>query len=111
MHIPLRRATGRGGLVLAIALLLAGCIRDGGAPDLTPTPDDRFVIVTPTPGTPEPRTPTPVTGEQTYTVKAGDSLSSIAAQFGVSQEALQAANGIDDPNSIYVGQQLIIPER
>lgn len=105
-HRP-RRAAGLAALCLALAL--CGCSRGGDDPEPTATPDDRFVIVTPTPGTPAPRTPTPVTGTRTYVVQPGDSLSGIAAQFGVSQEDLQAANGIEDPNSIYVGQELIIP--
>jgi LysM repeat protein len=103
------RAARVGVACLALVLVVSGCSRGDDEPDVTPTPNDRFVIVTPTPGTPTPRTPTPATGEQTYVVRAGDSLSSIAAQFGVSQEALQQANGIEDPNSIYVGQQLVIP--
>ncbi|MGH2562408.1 MAG: LysM peptidoglycan-binding domain-containing protein [Thermomicrobiales bacterium] len=103
------RAAGLAVLCLVLLLLGAGCSRGADDPDPTPTPNDRFVIVTPTPGTPAPTTPTPVTGEQTYVVQPGDSLSSIASEFGVTQEALRAANGIEDPNSIYVGQQLIIP--
>ena len=44
-----------------------------------------------------------------YRVQEGDTLGSIAAQFGVSVEALQAANGIDDPDEILIGQVLVIP--
>ncbi len=50
-------------------------------------------------------TPTPVI----YTVQEGDTLGAIAIQFGVTVEALQAANGIDDPTKLQVGQELIIP--
>jgi LysM repeat protein len=95
---------------LAFALGLSGCSRESDA-EPTSTPDDRFVVVTPTPGTPTPKTPTPLAGEERYVVQPGDSLSSIAAKFGTTQEALQEANGIEDPNSISVGQELIIPER
>ena len=45
----------------------------------------------------------------TYTVRAGDSLSMIAAHHGVTTYELQRANGIGDPNMIYVGQLLTIP--
>lgn len=45
----------------------------------------------------------------TYTVRVGDTLSAIAARFGVSLSALVRANGIADPNRIYVGQRLTIP--
>lgn len=46
---------------------------------------------------------------QTYTVVAGDTLGEIATRFGVSVEALAAANGITDPNVLEVGQVLTIP--
>jgi LysM repeat protein len=42
-------------------------------------------------------------------VASGDSLAAIAAQFGVSQQALAAANNITNPNVIEVGQVLVIP--
>ena len=44
-----------------------------------------------------------------YIVQPGDTLSSIAARFGVSVDDLMAANGIADPNLLSAGQQLIIP--
>ena len=46
---------------------------------------------------------------QTYTVQPGDTLSQIAAWFGVSAEYLCEVNGLWNPNIIYVGQVLIIP--
>ena len=45
----------------------------------------------------------------TYTVQPGDTLSKIAAKFGVDTNALASASGIDNPNLIYVGQVLTIP--
>lgn len=45
-----------------------------------------------------------------YVVQPGDLLGVIAANLGVSLEALQAANDITDPNLIQVGDELIIPE-
>lgn len=44
-----------------------------------------------------------------YTVAPGDTLGAIAVRFGVTVEALVAANGIEDPDRIRVGQVLIIP--
>lgn len=44
----------------------------------------------------------------TYVVQAGDSLALIAERFGVTVEALQASNGIVDPDQIDVGQVLVI---
>jgi LysM repeat protein len=105
------RSAGAAGRVAAcLTLALAGC-RGGHEETPTPTPDDRFVIVTPTPGTPVPLTPTPSSGPRSYTVQPGDTLSTIAAKFGVTQEAIQRANNLDDPNSIYAGQVLVIPEK
>lgn len=51
-------------------------------------------------------TPAASTNQGTYTVKAGDTLSAIAAAHGTSYEALAQANGISNPNEIYVGQTL-----
>ncbi|MGE0134968.1 MAG: LysM peptidoglycan-binding domain-containing protein [Dehalococcoidia bacterium] len=47
--------------------------------------------------------------EQTYAVQPGDILSRIAARFGVSIQAIIAANGIANPDFIQVGQVLRIP--
>lgn len=42
----------------------------------------------------------------TYTVRSGDTLSSIAAKFGTSYQTLASLNGISNPNIIYAGQVL-----
>ncbi len=44
-----------------------------------------------------------------YTIQPGESLGDIAARFGVSVEALMAANGLPSRDSIAVGQRLTIP--
>ena len=41
-----------------------------------------------------------------YTVRYGDSLSSIATKYGTSVAKLASLNGISNPNYIYVGQRL-----
>ena len=41
-----------------------------------------------------------------YTVRSGDSLSSIATKYGTSVAKLASLNGIRNPNYIYVGQRL-----
>lgn len=46
-----------------------------------------------------------------YRVQRGDTLSEIAAWHGTTVRALMYANGIDNPNRIYVGQKLYIPGR
>jgi LysM repeat protein len=45
-----------------------------------------------------------------YTVQEGDSLSAISQRFGVSAEAIVAANNISNPDLLRVGDQLVIPE-
>jgi LysM repeat protein len=44
-----------------------------------------------------------------YTVRLGDTLIGIASRFGVSLEALQAANPSVQPTALTVGTQLVIP--
>jgi LysM repeat protein len=66
----------------------------GTAPPLPPAD-----TVTPT------VSPTPIV----YVVKSGDTLLGIALEYGVSVEALQAANGIEDPQYLRVGQELLVP--
>lgn len=45
---------------------------------------------------------------RTYTVRAGDNLSAIAAKYGTTYQALAAKNGISNPDLIYPGQVLKI---
>lgn len=44
-----------------------------------------------------------------YTVRRGDTVSLIAARYGVTEQALLGVNGIQDPHRIYPGQQLALP--
>lgn len=44
-----------------------------------------------------------------YTVRPGDTLYGVARQHDTTVDALVATNGIDDPNLIFVGDQLTIP--
>ena len=72
-------------------------------------------ILLPFPGMPLPTsTPIPVDLARgtriTYTVQAGDTLAGIASLFNSTMDDIIAANEtLEDPNAIYVGQQLIIP--
>lgn len=45
----------------------------------------------------------------THTVKAGETLSQIAEQYGLSPTRLMYMNGIRNPNTIFVGQVLRLP--
>jgi LysM repeat protein len=56
-----------------------------------------------------PRVPGTPTGPQTYRVQSGDSLGAIAQRFGTSVDAILAANGLTDPDRIFPGQNLVIP--
>lgn len=75
----------------------------------TVTPES---TASPTPSpTPTPEaTPTPTPAPQTYTVQAGDTLLGIAERFGITVEDLQARNELADPNNIFVGQKLELPQ-
>ena len=48
----------------------------------------------------------------TYTVQSGDSLSKIGSHYGVSWQKIFEANRdkLDDPDKIYPGQELTIPQ-
>jgi LysM repeat protein len=56
-----------------------------------------------------PDTPTPSPAPIVHVVQAGETLIAIAIQYGVSLAALQAANGIDSPESLQINQELVIP--
>lgn len=44
-----------------------------------------------------------------HTVAPGETLYSIASRYGLSAEAITAANGLANPNQIFVGQVLFLP--
>ncbi|RLT43223.1 MAG: LysM peptidoglycan-binding domain-containing protein [Chloroflexi bacterium] len=107
-------------LSLAIAFSLSACgqvITLTPTPTPAPTPTVEIVALatlpptaTPAPYTPAPTatptvTPTPIF----YAIKPGDSLLGVAQSFDVSVAAIQEANGILDPRTLQIGQQLVIP--
>ncbi len=115
-------------LGLAVGLLAAGCGRSApegaaGVPTDGPEPamagiqvTSQDSVVPPSPttastvATTTTTVPTTAPGPAgTYVVQAGDTLSVIAEQFGLTVEAISAANGITDVNTIQPGQELIIP--
>jgi len=60
-----------------------------------PAPDDNYAA------------PSGVAG--THTVSPGETLYMIAQRYGVSAEMIAGANGLSNPNQIYVGQVLYLP--
>ncbi len=107
-----------------IMLLLAAALLVGCGPEITlptptsPPPTEPVVLATVTPRatfTPAPSTPiptdspTPTPTPIIYVLKKGDNLWDIAWEHGVSVEALQEVNGITDPRTLQIGQELIIP--
>lgn len=63
-------------------------------------------------GTPVPPVPpvTPPADYITYVVQPGDTLSEIAERYGTTYQTLASLNGISNPNLIYAGQTIRIPE-
>lgn len=79
---------------------------------LPPTERPTEPLETPTnepTGTQRPATPTPVPTPHSYTVQAGDTLSTIATRFGTSVSTLQRMNGLGNSDVINVGQVLTVP--
>ncbi len=54
-------------------------------------------------------TPTQQSDVGYYRVQSGDTLSGIASKYGTTYQYLAEINGIDDPNLIYAGQTLLVP--
>jgi LysM repeat protein len=96
-------------IILAGLSLAAGCTRDRPLP--TPTPTATVQVVPATPSPTAPPVITPDVPEVTYhTVQAGETLWDVANQYGVTVEALVAANELSDPDALEPGQRLVIPE-
>ena len=76
----------------------------------TPTPSrSPSPSISPSPTASPSTSPSPSNGPIIHVVERGETLTSIAAEFGVTVDALKAANEIEDPNLIFVGQELVIP--
>jgi LysM domain len=93
-------------LAALFALALTACFGDDDDGDADADSENG---PTSTPASDSSPTATATTNPGEYAVQPGDTLSQIAVQFGVTTTALQQANNITDPNSIQVGQTLIIP--
>lgn len=86
--------------------ILVGTVLSIPAAASTPAPAPQPAAEPAPEPTPE---PAPEPAARTYVVAAGDALSVIARDHGVTTEALADANGITNPASIFIGQTLTIP--
>jgi LysM repeat protein len=102
---------------VALILLLNVYTEEGANFSIDPTTQIVYPgqeILLPYPGMPLP-TSTPIPADLqrgtklTYTVQAGDTLAGIASLFNSTVDDIIAENDLEDPNSIFVGQQLVIP--
>lgn len=105
------------------ALAVVGCGQVVRRPEPSPTPTPTLSTVRLVTPLPRPTfiaaaiptlvlplaTPPPTATPILYTVQAGDTLIDIARRYGVSVEALRAANGNIAPERLQIGQLLIIP--
>ncbi len=55
--------------------------------------------------------PAAAASQAVYTVKPGDTLYAIASHFGVTINAIMRANNLSNPNTLSIGQTLVIPEK
>lgn len=80
-------------------------------PAPTPTATHQPSLTPQATSTPQPMAPPqpPAPEVRRYTVEEGDTLVAIAAYFGVTTEAIIAANGITNSELIRPGDELIIP--
>jgi len=92
--------------LFAAPFLLKGL--GGGGEQASPTPAPSASVVT----TGEPSaTPLPTPAQVVHTVKAGDSLTKIAATYGVTVDEILAVNPkITNPNRIAIGDKIVIPQ-
>lgn len=92
-------------LGVLVACSITGGDDNGGDEDATEAIDEvmRIVTLTPIPSA------TVRTELVEYQVGDGDTLSGISDEFGVSQQSIIDANGLPNPDAIFVGQTLSIP--
>jgi len=96
------------GIALWVALQASAC---GLSETPTATPTQAPTAAPTAPTSEKTATPTQTTqsGEITYIVQPGDTLSGIALKYNTTVDAIQKANNIQNPNLISVGQKLVVP--
>lgn len=107
-----------------LTVLIAACARPGVLPTpaatlevsaiQTQAAQDFIATLTAQAGEPSPiptvtATPTLASGPTTHVVQPGDTLASIASQYGTTAEAVCLFNALPDCSAISPGQELLIP--
>jgi LysM repeat protein len=90
---------------VAVLLIRAGLDPNGESTTTRPPPATRSGETATRPTTTGRRRPL----SRTYTIREGDTFETIAADQGTTVERLQALNPDVDPNSLQVGQRIIVP--
>ncbi|MHB1415873.1 MAG: LysM peptidoglycan-binding domain-containing protein [Chloroflexota bacterium] len=101
-----------GGIADRFGVSLADLIAANGISDPSSL---RVGLVLTIPGAASAAASAPATGSSggtsTYVVGVGDTLTGIADYLGLSARALAASNELVDPDSLQVGQRLVVPNR
>jgi LysM repeat protein len=87
-----------------VLLIRAGLDSKDGPAATPPPPATRSVDTTTQPTTTQRRRVS-----RTYTIREGDTFETIASDRGTTVERLQALNPDVDPNSLQVGQKIVVP--
>jgi lipoprotein NlpD len=90
---------------IVMAMVLAACAARRPAPVVERMPASPPPAESPMPTAPEPPAQKPVA---THTVKRGETLASIALQYGLDYRELAAWNSIVNPNRLEVGRVLVL---
>ena len=106
---PSRSRQGVGLFALAVLVLTVACGGGDDEPDALPTQATARPTQVIVPTQPPPQPTTEPAAPLEHVVEPGETLSTIAEAFGVTVEAIVAANEIENPDLIAVGERLIIP--
>ena len=102
--------------VLVLAVLSAACGGGGGTSSeerpIGLDSDELVTAIVETPVPTPPPTPTPTSTPEAfiYVVREGDTLGSIAAEFGITWQEIDAVNELENPNVLSIGQEIEIPQ-
>jgi len=97
--VPESTSTGAGPTVVTVGetpQVVATAVPEAAGPTAAPSPS-------------QPESPGGQAASVTHTVQQGETLSSIARRYGTTWQVIANANGLQNPNQIYVGQKLTIP--